>query len=168
VQIIFIAQFRKLPHRMCLAVKRDFVTYLRAQEVVFSRAAVLSPLQLTASVFISVAENEPLDTWDEEETILTPDGDNENDDEVRESHFTSHRVVCLLTQELRSVLSPQDMDVTDEGDSLPKPSTKRKVQKVEENCSKKEHVNVVFIGHVGMCISLAIPWPTYTSNNLHF
>jgi hypothetical protein len=29
----------------------------------------------------TVAENEPLDTWDEEETILTPDGD----DEVRQS-----------------------------------------------------------------------------------
>lgn len=28
-------------------------------------------------------ENEPLDTWDEEETpILTPDGDNENEEEV--------------------------------------------------------------------------------------
>ena len=24
-----------------------------------------------------VTENEPLDTWDEEETILTPDGDDE-------------------------------------------------------------------------------------------
>lgn len=28
-----------------------------------------------------VTENEPLDTWDEEETILTPDADNE--EEVR-------------------------------------------------------------------------------------
>lgn len=36
-----------------------------------------------------------------------------------------------------------------EGDALPKPSTKRKPPKVEESCSKKEHVNVVFIGHVG-------------------
>jgi hypothetical protein len=36
-----------------------------------------------------------------------------------------------------------------EGDALPKPSTKRKAPKVEESCSKKEHVNVVFIGHVG-------------------
>lgn len=33
--------------------------------------------------FTLVTENEPLDTWDEEETILTPDGDNENDEEVR-------------------------------------------------------------------------------------
>lgn len=39
-----------------------------------------------------------------------------------------------------------------EDDPLPKPSTKRKPPKVEESCSKKEHVNVVFIGHVGMFI----------------
>lgn len=39
-----------------------------------------------------------------------------------------------------------------EDDPLPKPSTKRKPPKVEESCSKKEHVNVVFIGHVGMLI----------------
>lgn len=36
-----------------------------------------------------------------------------------------------------------------EGDVLPKASTKKKPAKVEENRSKKEHVNVVFIGHVG-------------------
>lgn len=45
------------------------------------------------------------------------------------------------------------MDVEDgdaiEGDALPKASTKKKPPKVEENRSKKEHVNVVFIGHVG-------------------
>jgi hypothetical protein len=45
------------------------------------------------------------------------------------------------------------MDVDDadavEGDVLPKASTKKKPAKVEENRSKKEHVNVVFIGHVG-------------------
>lgn len=64
----------------------------------------------------NVMENEPLDTWDEEETILTPDAEEE------------------------------EMDTED--DPLPKPSTKRKPPKVEENCSKKEHVNVVFIGHV--------------------
>lgn len=33
-------------------------------------------------LFYLATENEPLDTWDEEETILTPDGDNDNDDEV--------------------------------------------------------------------------------------
>lgn len=52
----------------------------------------------------------------------------------------------------------QDMDVEEsesaEGDALPKPPIKRKQPKVEENCSKKEHVNVVFIGHVGMGIIL--------------
>jgi hypothetical protein len=45
------------------------------------------------------------------------------------------------------------MDIDDgdatEGDALPKASTKKKPPKVEENRSKKEHVNVVFIGHVG-------------------
>jgi hypothetical protein len=41
-----------------------------------------------------------------------------------------------------------------EDDPLPKPSTKRKPPKVEESCSKKEHVNVVFIGHVGMFLIL--------------
>lgn len=45
------------------------------------------------------------------------------------------------------------MDVEDgdviEGDVLPKSSTKKKPPKAEENRSKKEHVNVVFIGHVG-------------------
>lgn len=45
------------------------------------------------------------------------------------------------------------MDIEDgdgnEGDPLPKASTKKKPPKIEENRSKKEHVNVVFIGHVG-------------------
>lgn len=44
------------------------------------------------------------------------------------------------------------MDVEDgevEDDPLPKASTKKKPPKAEENRSKKEHVNVVFIGHVG-------------------
>lgn len=42
-----------------------------------------------------------------------------------------------------------EVEEGDATDPLPKPSTKRKQPKVEENCSKKEHVNVVFIGHVG-------------------
>lgn len=42
----------------------------------------------------------------------------------------------------------EDGELT-EGDSLPKASTKKKPPKIEENRSKKEHVNVVFIGHVG-------------------
>lgn len=42
------------------------------------------------------------------------------------------------------------MDTEDaEDDPLPKASTKKKPPKAEENRSKKEHVNVVFIGHVG-------------------
>lgn len=34
-------------------------------------------MTLIASRYRIAAENEPLDTWDEEETILTPDGDDE-------------------------------------------------------------------------------------------
>lgn len=52
-------------------------------------------------------------------------------------------------QFLVNILNQQDMEMETD-DPLPKPSTKRKPPKVEENCSKKEHVNVVFIGHVGM------------------
>lgn len=71
---------------------------------------------------LPATENEPLDTWDEEETILTPDGDEEENE-------------------------TEDGEPT-EDDPLPKASTKKKPPKVEENRSKKEHVNVVFIGHV--------------------
>lgn len=67
-------------------------------------------------------ENEPLDAWDEDETILTPDGDDED-------------------------MDIEDGEITD-GDPLPKASTKKKPPKPEESKSKKEHVNVVFIGHV--------------------
>ncbi|XP_062548172.1 eukaryotic peptide chain release factor GTP-binding subunit ERF3A [Armigeres subalbatus] len=64
-------------------------------------------------------ESEPLDSWDaEEDSILTPE-DEEMD------------------------LDDGDVD----GDSVAKVS-KKKVPKVEESKSKKEHVNVVFIGHV--------------------
>jgi hypothetical protein len=42
----------------------------------------------------------------------------------------------------------EDGDAT-EGESLPKASNKKKPPKPEESRSKKEHVNVVFIGHVG-------------------
>jgi hypothetical protein len=42
-----------------------------------------------------------------------------------------------------------ETEETAEGDLLPKASTKKKPPKVEESRSKKEHVNVVFIGHVG-------------------
>lgn len=51
-----------------------------------------------------------------------------------------------------AVITPEDEEVEDaeftEGEATPKVS-KKKVIKVEENRSKREHVNVVFIGHVG-------------------
>ncbi|XP_016987857.1 eukaryotic peptide chain release factor GTP-binding subunit ERF3A isoform X1 [Drosophila rhopaloa] len=50
-----------------------------------------------------------------------------------------------------AVITPEDEEVEDaeftEGEATPK-VTKKKVVKVEENRSKREHVNVVFIGHV--------------------
>lgn len=50
------------------------------------------------------------------------------------------------------VITPDDDDAEEiddvEGDATPKVS-KKKIPKVEESRSKKEHVNVVFIGHVG-------------------
>lgn len=52
-----------------------------------------------------------------------------------------------------SVATPEDEDGED-GDGLgelaPK-IIKKKAPKIEESKSKKEHVNVVFIGHVGEC-----------------
>lgn len=48
------------------------------------------------------------------------------------------------------LLTPEGDDETEEppdGDELPKPP-KKKPAKAEETKSKKEHVNVVFIGHV--------------------
>lgn len=49
-----------------------------------------------------------------------------------------------------SVATPEDEDGEDDGlgDLQPK-IIKKKVPKIEESKSKKEHVNVVFIGHVG-------------------
>jgi peptide chain release factor subunit 3 len=44
----------------------------------------------------------------------------------------------------------EDGDVL--GDEMLPKISKKKVVKVEENQSKKEHVNVVFIGHVGKCL----------------
>lgn len=48
----------------------------------------------------------------------------------------------------------EDGEITD-GDPLPKASSKKKPPKPEESKSKKEHVNVVFIGHVGelLCVT---------------
>lgn len=66
-------------------------------------------------------ENDPADSWDvEDDPVITPE-DEEPDEAIE--------------------------DV--ENDITPKVS-KKKPPKVEESRSKKEHVNVVFIGHVGM------------------
>ncbi|XP_026844104.1 eukaryotic peptide chain release factor GTP-binding subunit ERF3A isoform X2 [Drosophila persimilis] len=49
-----------------------------------------------------------------------------------------------------TVITPEDEEAEDEfveGEATPKVS-KKKIVKVEENRSKREHVNVVFIGHV--------------------
>lgn len=44
-----------------------------------------------------------------------------------------------------------DVDDDEDGESgIPK-ATKKKPPKPEDTRSKKEHVNVVFIGHVGKC-----------------
>lgn len=66
---------------------------------------------------------EPLDNWDEgdeDETILTPDDPEEEETYAEDGESE---------------------------DQIPKTS-KKKASKIEENKSKKEHVNVVFIGHV--------------------
>ena len=41
-------------------------------------------MSLIALLLFTVTESEPLDTWDDEETLLTPDADGE-DDEVSKS-----------------------------------------------------------------------------------
>jgi hypothetical protein len=46
----------------------------------------------TLFLFSLVAENEPLDTWDEDETILTPDGD----DEVNIENALSFRMLSFF------------------------------------------------------------------------
>lgn len=50
------------------------------------------------------------------------------------------------------IITPDEEEIDDvefvEGEATPKVS-KKKIIKVEENRSKREHVNVVFIGHVG-------------------
>lgn len=78
----------------------------------------------------SVPDNDPLDSWDvEDEPVLTPEDEEAEDAE----------------------------DGDGENDVTPKQS-KKKSQKIEESKSKKEHVNVVFIGHVGkLNLSLCHP-----------
>ncbi|KAH8362592.1 hypothetical protein KR200_008446 [Drosophila serrata] len=69
-------------------------------------------------IFLCNTETDPADSWDVEED---------------------------------AVITPEDEEAEDaefaEGEATPKVS-KKKVVKVEENRSKREHVNVVFIGHV--------------------
>lgn len=55
--------------------------------------------------------------------------------------------VCSQFLFLLRVLQEMDVDIED-GSEVPK-AVKRKPPKPEESKSKKEHVNVVFIGHVG-------------------
>lgn len=70
-------------------------------------------------VFVFLSETDPADSWDVEDDAVITP----EDEEVEDAEFT-------------------------EGEATPKVS-KKKVVKVEENRSKREHVNVVFIGHVG-------------------
>ena len=95
----------------------------------------------------TATENEPIDNWDEDEPIpiLTPDAD----DEVNKYFVYA---VKTLSRQIHFFFPYQELELEDdatEGDPLPKASTKKKPPKAEENRSKKEHVNVVFIGHVG-------------------
>lgn len=81
-----------------------------------------TPMERDDDVVIKTPENnesEPLDSWDaEEDSILTPEDEEMELDEGE-----------------------------GDGDAAPK-LAKKKPPKLEESRSKKEHVNVVFIGHV--------------------
>lgn len=86
-----------------------------------STAAAAVPIEnINAADKITTANNEtdPADSWDVEEDAIITP----EDEEAEDAEFT-------------------------EGEATPKVS-KKKVIKVEENRSKREHVNVVFIGHV--------------------
>lgn len=66
--------------------------------------------------------------------------------------FTENDPADSWDVEEEPVITPDDEDIDEnddtEGEATPKVS-KKKIPKVEESRSKKEHVNVVFIGHVG-------------------
>ncbi|XP_068150386.1 eukaryotic peptide chain release factor GTP-binding subunit ERF3A isoform X1 [Drosophila tropicalis] len=90
-------------------------------------AAAATPSLTTAPIIESINsstdkitnnETDPADSWDVEDDAAITP----EDEEVEDSEFT-------------------------EGGATPK-ANKKKVVKVEENRSKREHVNVVFIGHV--------------------
>lgn len=63
-----------------------------------------------------------------------------------------------------TLITPEDeeMDVDGDDDEIALKIIKKKPPKVEESKSKKEHVNVVFIGHVGAYYSST--HPSYLSN----
>lgn len=88
-------------------------------------------------------ESEALDSW-EDEVATTPE------DEVR--YFHSRIVIVKLHIKIESHLNvnqfQQEADELGEGMKQPMP-IKKKSPTIEENKSKREHVNVVFIGHVG-------------------
>ncbi|EDV32125.1 uncharacterized protein Dana_GF14198, isoform A [Drosophila ananassae] len=82
-------------------------------------ATAAAPVEnINSSDKIANNETDPADSWDVEEDAVITP----EDEEVEDAEFT-------------------------EGEATPKVS-KKKVVKVEENRSKREHVNVVFIGHV--------------------
>lgn len=62
--------------------------------------------------------------------------------------FLSLAVFCVFQNKFFFSFEFQEVEDSETGDVLPK-ATKKKPPKIEENKSKKEHVNVVFIGHVG-------------------
>uniref|UniRef100_A0A336MN79 CSON003187 protein n=1 Tax=Culicoides sonorensis TaxID=179676 RepID=A0A336MN79_CULSO len=80
----------------------------------------------------TINDNEPIDSWDDE-TLITPEDES-----------------MIKVKNVDRKYDFQEMDVDGEDDDevgIPKAS-KKKVVKAEDTKSKKEHVNVVFIGHV--------------------
>lgn len=89
-----------------------------------------------------ILESDPLDSWDvEEEPVSTPDDDVSKND-IRVMFFCEKIIFIesLYLQELGDLEDAEDGAIK---------LAKKKMPKVEESKSKKEHVNVVFIGHVG-------------------
>lgn len=111
-------------------------------------------------------DNEPIDSWDaDDDTLITPEDEVRITTEPSLTHVVRSRsskvhvarvfyfiflfLVLILSFLFLSKRCIQDMDVDGEdGSDLPK-ALKRKPPKPEESKSKKEHINVVFIGHVG-------------------
>ncbi|KAH8241448.1 hypothetical protein KR026_003947 [Drosophila bipectinata] len=85
-----------------------------------SKTAAAAPVEnINSTDKTANNETDPADSWDvEEDAVITPE-----DEEVEDAEFA-------------------------EGEATPKVSKKKVVKVGEENRSKREHVNVVFIGHV--------------------